>query len=118
MAAMLRDYPDDDWSEPTERDYREGVIILVILLGVLIFEFHLKSRLPDPLRGKTEITLVLLSIGMIHLFCSHLLAFLYNSKHLRMVPFHAAGMRQARPRHARAVGVIFSIAAVIVWFVR
>jgi hypothetical protein len=113
---MDHDHDDGALPEPTERDYREGVIILIILIFVVIFELYLRARLSESLRDRVEVTVVFLSLGLIHLFGSHLLAFLYNCKHLILLRFLDVCNGQARPRHAKIAGVAFLLAGIVHWF--
>ena len=103
--------------EPDERDYREGIIILVILGLIIAFELYLRQRIAESIQGKVEICLILAAIGLIHLLGSHLLSFLYNCRHLLFL--HAIGICRghAQPRHARTIGLIFILAGVVRWFI-
>lgn len=108
---------DDALPEPTERDYREGVIIVIILFLVVIFELYLRELLSASMRNKAEVCIIFFAIGLIHLLGSHLLAFLYNCKHLILLRFLGVCKGQAQPRHARAVGVAFLLAGIVRWFI-
>jgi hypothetical protein len=107
---------DDALPEPTEKDYLEGVIIAIILFLVVIFELYLKALLSAPVRDKSEVCIIFLAIGMIHLLGPHLLAFLYNCKHLILLRFLGVCKGQAQPRHARVVGAAFLLAGIVRWF--
>lgn len=111
---MDQERSDGDLPEPTEGDYREGAIILIILIGVAIFELYLKSYLTDPVRNRAEVSVILLSIGLIHLLGSHLLAFLYNVK--CPIYFCYTRKRLTKPWHAKVAGIIFLLAGTVNWF--
>jgi hypothetical protein len=105
---------EDDIPETTESDYRDGVIVLVILLLVFIFELYIKLDLAESIRNRVEVSVVCASIGTVHLFCPRLLVFLYNIKCPLMFCF--IRKRPARLWHAKAAGVAFMLLAVINWF--
>ena len=107
---------DDAPSEPMERDYREGMIIVIILILVIIFELYLKAFLLVSIQDKAEVCIIFFAIGLIHLLSSHLLAFIYNCKHLIMLRLLGICRGRARPRHAKAVGVVFLLAGIMRWF--
>lgn len=113
---MDRDRSNGDFPEPTEREYREGIILLLSIAFIVYFDVSIKYLVPEPMRHKAEVFFVLLLIGSVHLLCSHLLAFFYNSRHLRFVPFLFAKRSQAAPRHARMVGLFFVLAAIVAVF--
>lgn len=114
---MDHDRDDAAFPEPTERDYYEAVIILIILIFVVIFELYLRSRLSESLRDRLEVTIIFLALGLIHLFGSNLLAFLYNCKHMILLRFLGVCNGQARPRHAKTAGIVFLIAGLVHWFI-
>jgi hypothetical protein len=113
---MLDDRTSGDLPEPTEREYLEGIIMLLSIALIIYFEVSLKYLISEPLRHKAEVIFVLLLIGSVHLLCSHLLAFFYNSRHLRFFPFLFAKRSQAAPRHARMFGLFFVLAAIVAFF--
>ena len=105
-----------DLPEPTEREYREGIILLLAIAFIVYFEIQMKYFIPEPVRHKAEVFVVLILTGSVHLLCSHLLAFFYNARHLRFVPFLFAGRSQAAPRHAQKVGLFFILSAIAALF--
>jgi hypothetical protein len=102
--------------EATEREYLEGIILLLSIALIVCFEMYLRDYVPEPVRHKSEVVFILFLIGLVHLICSHLLAFFYNSRHLRFFPYLFAKRSQASPFHARMVGLFFILAAIVAVF--
>ncbi len=107
---------DDGLQGPTESDYREGMLLAIILIIVVIFELYLKTLLSASVQDKAEVCVIFFAIGLMHLFGSHLLAFLYNCKHLILLRLLGVCKGQARPWHAKTVGIAFLLAGVVHWF--
>ncbi len=113
---MDSDRSSGDLPEPTEKEYREGIILLLSIALIVYFERDIKYFIPGPVRHKAEVCFILLLTGAVHLLCSDLLAFFYNSRHLRFFPFLFSKRSQAAPRHARMVGLFFVLAAIVTLF--
>jgi hypothetical protein len=108
------DKQEDDIPETTDSDYRDGAIVLVILLLVFVFEMYLKPGLAVLMRNRAEVSVICSSIGLVHLLCPRLLVFLYNIKCPLMFYFNRR--RPARLWHSRVAGIVFMLLAVINWF--
>ena len=107
---------DDGLQGPTESDYREGMLIAIILIIVVIFELYLKTLLSATVQDKAEVCVIFFAIGLMHLLGSHLLAFLYNCKHVILLRFLGVCKGQAQAWHAKTVGIAFLLAGVVHWF--